>query len=174
MDDLVAALHLLAQKLRVDVGEMAGRYVLYTQITAVVVCLVYLICAYVTYRVINYVYEEYVTGNPMKIFEAGLPEKRTAQYNYEKPRLDAIAATHAAGAKIARIVLMALIMGSFFISAALQLPSAIFPRGAALDSVMESLADATKVEIVRPEERTRREQPKKEKTESKPIEKKGK
>lgn len=162
MDDLVAALHLLAQKLRVDVGELSDRYVLYTQISAIALFVVNLICAYATYRIINYICRQYKEADPVKIMETRTKKIKDDLGREIAVETAKIARSSAlAGVNAARITLMAIIMGVFLISAASQIPAIIVPQGAALDKVFETMKDATKVEIVQNKECETSERPKK-------------
>jgi hypothetical protein len=151
VDDLVAALHLLAQKLRVDVEDMADRYVLYVQISAVVLFFVYIVIAYVAYRVIDYCHKQYLKANPVGIVDAktrGIKDELRREVSQESNKI--LRNSTDSAANVLRVVLMALIMGSFLIAAACEIPAIAMPRGKALDNVLESLKDATKVEIVQP------------------------
>lgn len=154
MDDLVAALSILANKLGVDVDELSGSFVLYTRMSAIAQFVIYMICAYVAYRVIDYVYTQYLKGNPIKLVEARLPTVGTPLRIYKEKEYEVLVDIQASVAKIVRVVLMALIMGSFLISAARQISTIANPEGAALESVMATLKDATKVEIVQPKTRS--------------------
>lgn len=160
MDDLVAALTILAQKMRVDVDELAGNFVSYTRISAIAQFIIYMICGYVAYCVIDYIYKQYLRANPMKLVEANLPPVGAVTRVRKEEEHRALVEMQAAGAKIARVILIAVIMGSFFITALCQLPTIISPKGAALESVMETLKDATRVEIVQPKARASRTQEK--------------
>lgn len=150
MDDLVAALYLLARKLRVDVGELSDRYVLYTQITAIVLFVVYLICSYVAYKVITYCANQYNEADPLMAME-----KRVKKIKGEIEREVALETAKIArnsvnaGVRIAKVVLIAVVVGIFLIHAAVEIPTIVMPRGAALDAVLSTMKDATKVEIVK-------------------------
>ena len=168
MDDLVAALHLLAEKLRVNVHELSDRYVFYTQLSAIVVCVVYLLCAYVAYRVIDYIYDQYVKSDPWRLADAKAKLNKDAIKREVAIEVNEIARKATlSGVKVARVIAMALIMGSFIIASLFQISAIAFPRGAALDEVLESMKDATKVEIVQKKQSSRQPQqqePEKDKT----------
>jgi hypothetical protein len=156
VDDLVAALTILAQKMRVDVDELAGSFVMYTRISAIVQFIIYVICAYAAYHVINYMYKQYLKANPIRLVKAAFPPEGSLMRVRKEAEYAVLVESQAAIAKIARVVAMALIMGTFFITALCQVSTIINPEGAALAEVMATLKDATKVEIVQPATRSSR------------------
>lgn len=153
MDDLVAALHLLAQKLRVNVNELSDRYVLYTQITAVVFFLIDIVIAYVAYRVINYCYKQYQESDPMRILDAKVKAiKDEVRRDIAKESNKILRNSINSVANVIRAVLAVLIVGSFLIAAACNIPAMAMPQGKALDKILDSLKETTKVEIVQPKQ----------------------
>jgi len=160
VDDLVAALTILANKLNVEVDELSGNFVMYTRVTAVVTAIVCLVSMYLTYKVLDYAYTKFVENGAflgyLRVQAKHLPDGDPRK-KFKNESIDAIEKDVTGVVKIARTVLMVLIMGAFAFGALRQIPTLVKPEGAALESVMETLKDATKVEIVQPASQAKRD-----------------
>ena len=160
MDDLVAALAILANKLNVEVEELSSNFVMYTRVTATIAFVICLVSMYLAYKVLDHVYKKFVENGAflgyLRVQAKHLPDGDHRK-KFKNELIDAIEKDVTGSIKIARTVLMVVIMGAFAFGAVRQIPTLVSPEGAALESVMETLKDATKVEIIQSEARAKRD-----------------